>query len=61
MPDTLPVIGPAPGVEDTWLAVGHGQLGVTMGPTTGKLVSAMITGRSPVVDLTPYRADRSYA
>ena len=60
MPDTLPVIGPAPGVGDTWLAVGHGQLGVTMGPTTGKLISAMITGRSPVVDLTPYRADRPY-
>ena len=60
MPDTLPVIGPAPGIEDTWLAVGHGQLGVTMGPTTGKLVSAMIAGRSPAVDVTPYRADRSY-
>ena len=60
MPDTLPVIGPAPGVDNTWLAVGHGQLGITMGPTTGKLVSAMITGRSPVVDLAPYRADRSY-
>ncbi|MED5532640.1 MAG: FAD-dependent oxidoreductase, partial [Pseudomonadota bacterium] len=53
MPDTLPVIGPAPGVDNTWLAVGHGQLGITMGPTTGKLVSAMITGRSPVVDLAP--------
>tara|TARA_B100000676_G_scaffold9731_1_gene8938 strand:- start:326 stop:1573 length:1248 start_codon:yes stop_codon:yes gene_type:complete len=60
MPDTLPVIGPAPGVDNTWLAVGHGQLGITMGPTTGKLVSGMITGRSPVVDLGPYRADRSY-
>ena len=60
MPDTLPVIGPAPGVADVWLAVGHGQLGITMGPTTGKLVSAMITGRSPAVDLTPYRANRSY-
>ena len=60
MPDTLPVIGPAPGVDNTWLAVGHGQLGITMGPTTGKLVSAMITGRSPVVDLAPYREDRSY-
>ena len=60
MPDTLPVIGPAPGVDNTWLAVGHGQLGITMGPTTGKLVSAMITGRSPAVDLAPYRADRSY-
>ena len=60
MPDTLPVIGPAPGVDNMWLAVGHGQLGITMGPTTGKLVSAMITGRSPVVDLAPYRADRSY-
>ena len=60
MPDTLPVIGPAPGVDNMWLAVGHGQLGITMGPTTGKLVSAIITGRSPVVDLTPYRADRSY-
>jgi D-amino-acid dehydrogenase len=60
MPDTLPVIGPAPGVDNTWLAVGHGQLGITMGPTTGKLVSAMIAGGSPVVDLAPYRADRSY-
>ena len=35
MPDTLPVIGPAPKVDNAWLAVGHGQLGLTMGPTTG--------------------------
>ena len=60
MPDTLPVIGPAPGVADTWLAVGHGQLGVTMGPTTGKIISALITKKAPAIDIAPYRADRRY-
>ena len=60
MPDTLPVIGPAPGVADTWLAVGHGQLGVTMGPTTGKIISALIAKKTPAIDIAPYRADRRY-
>ncbi len=60
MPDTLPVIGPAPGVDNTWLAVGHGQLGITMGPTTGNIISTLITGTKPVIDIAPYRADRRY-
>jgi D-amino-acid dehydrogenase len=29
MPDTVPVIGPAPGRAGLWLAIGHGHLGLT--------------------------------
>ncbi len=61
MPDTLPVIGPAPGVRNAWLAVGHGQLGLTMGPTTGRFISDLISGRKPPISLEAYRADRAYA
>ena len=60
MPDTLPVIGPAPKVENTWLAVGHGQLGLTMGPTTGRFISDLIVGRTSRIPIDPYRADRRY-
>ena len=60
MPDTLPVIGPAPKVNNAWLAVGHGQLGLTMGPTTGELISALILGKTPAIPLEAYRADRRY-
>ena len=61
MPDTLPVIGPAPGVKNAWLAVGHGQLGLTMGPTTGQFICDLISGKTPRIPLEPYRADRAYA
>jgi D-amino-acid dehydrogenase len=60
MPDTLPVIGPAPKVNNAWLAVGHGQLGLTMGPTTGELISALILGKTPAIPIEAYRADRRY-
>lgn len=29
-PDSLPVIGPATGFDDLWLAFGHGHLGLTL-------------------------------
>jgi D-amino-acid dehydrogenase len=44
MPDSLPVIGPAPGHENLWLAIGHGHIGLTTGPKTGVLIANAITG-----------------
>lgn len=54
MPDSLPVIGPAPGTPNALLAFGHGHLGLTMGPVTGALVAELIDGATPRVDLRPF-------
>jgi len=58
MPDSLPVIGPVPGNDRVYLAFGHGHLGVTFGAVTGRLITDMIAGRKPPIDVSPLRADR---
>ncbi len=57
-PDTKPIIGPAPGAPNVILATGHGQLGLTLCATTGKLVRSHAVGRQPNIDMHAYRADR---
>ena len=58
LPDSLPVIGPAPRYADVYLAFGHGQLGMTQGPLTGRVVADLVAGRDPGLDISPYRPDR---
>lgn len=58
MPDMIPVIGPAPTVERLWCGFGHGHQGMTLGPTTGRLLAELIAGEQPFLDPAPYRADR---
>ena len=58
MPDSLPVVGPAPRHPRLLLAFGHGHNGMTSGPVTGRLVADLIAGRSPVIDPAPYAATR---
>ena len=57
-PDSLPVIGSAPRIPNAFLAFGHGHLGLTLGPLTGKLVADLAAGRPPPVDMEPYAAAR---
>ncbi|MBC8038354.1 MAG: FAD-binding oxidoreductase [Rhizobiales bacterium] len=57
-PDSLPVLGPAAHVSNVWYNFGHSHLGLTWGPSTGRLVSEMMTGVRSNVDLSPFRADR---
>lgn len=57
-PDSLPVIGRAPGQKDVYLAFGHGHLGLTMGAVTGRLVADLAADRTPSVDLAPFAAER---
>ncbi len=57
-PDSLPVIGPAPGQRGLWLAFGHGHMGLSFGPVTGRIMAEMITGAPPFCDPKPYRAER---
>ncbi len=58
LPDSLPVIGPAPGTENAWLAFGHGHVGMCGGASTGREIANLVAGRAPQVDLAPFRADR---
>ena len=58
LPDSLPIIGAAPGFPDLLLAFGHGHHGMTGASTTGSIVASLVSGRHPPIDLTPYRPDR---
>ena len=58
LPDMLPVISRAPRHQGLWLDFGHHHLGLTLGPVSGRLLAEMITGETPFIDPTPYRADR---
>jgi D-amino-acid dehydrogenase len=43
-PDGLPVVGAHPRAPRTVFATGHGMLGVTLAPLTGKLVASIVAG-----------------
>lgn len=57
-PDSLPVIGRSPGHPQVIYAFGHGHIGLTLGPLTGKLVADLAAGRPAELDLSPYRVNR---
>jgi D-amino-acid dehydrogenase len=57
-PDTLPVIGRSPRQSNVFYAFGHGHLGLTLGPTTGRLVADLVLGRTSPVDLAPFSITR---
>ena len=57
-PDGLPVLGGVPGVEDAYLAAGHGATGLTLGPYSGKLVAQAVRGGSPEREIGHLGVDR---
>lgn len=44
VPDTLPIIGPAPRHQNLWLAFAHSHMGLTLGPISGVLIANFIGG-----------------
>lgn len=58
LPDTKPIIDYAPGANNVVLAFGHGQLGVTMGATTGRLVCDLVAHRTPCLRIAPFAVSR---
>jgi len=57
-PDTLPIIERNGTYANLILATGHDMLGMTHSLITGKLVSEIVGGRKPSVDLEPFRLSR---
>jgi D-amino-acid dehydrogenase len=56
--DGLPVIGPVPGRDGLYLAAGHGRMGITLGPITGKLLARVILEGDSPHELEPFRIER---
>jgi len=53
LPDTLPIIGPAPRHENLWLAFGHSHMGFTLGPISGVLIANFVDGREQPFAVAP--------
>ena len=57
-PDSLPVISASKTHSNVWYGFGHGHMGLTWGPTTGRLITDLLTNTAPNMDLAPFRVDR---
>jgi D-amino-acid dehydrogenase len=58
LPDMVPVVGKAPRHAGLWFDFGHQHHGLTLGPTTGRLLAEMMTGETPFTDPKPYAVER---
>jgi D-amino-acid dehydrogenase len=56
--DGKPIIGAPPMLDNVLIAAGHGMLGLSMAPATGRLVAEMLTGATPHVDPGAYAVTR---
>ncbi len=57
-PDSLPVIGRAEKHKNLWLAFGHGHMGFSMGPITGRIIADLISGDTPPIDTKQFQLSR---
>ncbi|MCH2470065.1 MAG: FAD-dependent oxidoreductase [Gemmatimonadetes bacterium] len=42
--DGLPIVGPLAGIDGLSIATGHGMLGLTLAPVTGRIIAKQVTG-----------------
>jgi glycine oxidase len=57
-PDSLPVLGPWPGVAGLFVATGHFRNGILLAPITARLMTEWITGGQPNLPVTDFRPER---
>ncbi|MBK8159411.1 MAG: FAD-binding oxidoreductase [Rhodospirillaceae bacterium] len=58
MPDSVPVISQGGRFKNTYFGFGHGHVGLTLGPVTGRIIADLVAGRDPGLDMQPFRIDR---
>jgi D-amino-acid dehydrogenase len=57
-PDGLPVIGPADGIGNLFLATAHAMHGITLAPVTGEIMADLISGERPRHNIEPFAPSR---
>ena len=50
MPQMLPVVGRLNADASVWVNFGHGHQGLTLGPSTGRMLAELMNGERPFVD-----------
>ena len=58
MPGMLPVIGQSGLDEKLWMNFGHGHQGLTIGPSTGRLLAELMHGEQTFVEHAPFSPSR---
>lgn len=56
--DGKPAVGAVPGAENLFVAAGHGMLGISLAPSTGKLMAELLNRQTPHLDPHPFRPSR---
>ena len=56
--DTRPYIGLVPGLSNVIVATGHKRAGLQLAPATAEVVTDLVLGRPPQIDLSGYRIGR---
>jgi len=57
-PDGLPILGPVGDIPGLWIATGTGRKGILLGPGMGQVISDLIVGKIPAIDVGPLSLDR---
>lgn len=57
-PDGLPVLGLIPNLKNAFVATGHGMVGISMAPTTGKIMADLINFGTTDFDMEPFDPKR---
>jgi len=57
-PDGLPILGAVGGIPGLWIATGTGRKGILLGPGMGHVISDLIVGKAPSIDVWPLSLDR---
>ncbi len=52
------MLGPSNATPDVIYAFGHGHVGMTAAPMTGKIVADLVAGRPPSIDIAPFAPGR---
>ena len=56
--DGLPIIGPDPDAAGLIHATGHYRNGILLAPITAEIVSTLVIGQTPRIDIRPYQVER---
>jgi glycine oxidase len=57
-PDGLPILGQIGDIPGLWIATGTGRKGILLGPGMGQVISDLIVGKEPLIDVEPLLLDR---
>ena len=54
MPDSVPRLGNLSNHQNIFIGFGGGHVGMTLGPTIGRINADLISGREMTFDIEPY-------